>query len=199
VTSKCAAIEKRRQVEREELLRLAVEYKEQATLELMRRKQTRVSGPEIIPHPDDIDFDPTTGSIILNGPVTRDQKMAQDVAVSRWPAVEQEWRNSPLFVAKNPWFLRQYAKLKKQTETVGRLVARRASKINSWDMATPEERIDFARRRLWPEVSKNFPLEFAQSEYCLKSTLRLWLGIEPTKEEDQAFFKEARRVFLPPP
>jgi hypothetical protein len=65
-------------------------------------------------------------------------------------------------------------------------------------MATPEERLEYLRRYYWPDVSRNlkFPLEFVQSEFCLKSTFRLWLGIEPTKEEEQAFFKEARRVLL---
>jgi hypothetical protein len=68
----------------------------------MRRKRERVSGPEIIPHPDDIEIDPKTGSIVLHGPVTADQKMAQDAMVSNWPAVEREMRNSPLFKAQDP-------------------------------------------------------------------------------------------------
>ena len=39
VTAKLAAIENRRRAEREEMLRVVMEYKEQATLELMRRKR----------------------------------------------------------------------------------------------------------------------------------------------------------------
>ena len=39
VTAKRAAIENRRRAEREEMLRVVMEYKEQATLELMRRKR----------------------------------------------------------------------------------------------------------------------------------------------------------------
>ena len=196
VTSKRAAIEKRRRAEREEMLKLAVEYKEQATLELRRRKREGTSGPEIIPHPDDIDFDPTTGAIIFNGPVTADKKMAQDLLVSAWPAAERQWRNSPLFVAKDRRFLRQYAKLKRQMKTVLHLVAKRASKINSWERATPQERIDYLRRTVWPTISGNFPLELVQSEVLLKLTLRLWLGIEPTEEEQQEFLMEAHKVLL---
>jgi hypothetical protein len=196
VTAKRTAIEERRRAELEEMLRTVLEYKEQATIELMRRKRERRSRPEIIPHPDDIDVDPKTGAVVLNGPVTPDQKMAQDLVVSRWPAVEREWRNSPLFVAKDPWFLRLHAKLKRQVGTVVHLVAKRASKINSWDLATLEERIDHLRRCHWPTISRNFPLEFVQSEYCFKSIFRPWLGIEPTDEEQQAFLMEARKVYL---
>jgi hypothetical protein len=69
----------------------------------MRRKRERASGPEIIPHPDDIDIDPRTGAVSFNGPLTLDQKMAQDLVVSAWPGVGRELRNSPLFQAKDPW------------------------------------------------------------------------------------------------
>ncbi len=65
------AIEKRRRAELEEMLRTVSEYKEQATIELMRRKRERRSGPEIIPHPDDIDVDPV-GAVVFNGPITPD-------------------------------------------------------------------------------------------------------------------------------
>jgi hypothetical protein len=60
-----------------------------------------------MPHPDDIDIDPTTGAVSFNGPLTLDQKMAQDLLVSALPAIEQEWRISPRFRAKDPWSLRQ--------------------------------------------------------------------------------------------
>jgi hypothetical protein len=86
------------------------------------------------------------------GPVTADQKMAQDLMVSTWPAVERALRNSPLFKAKDPSFLRMYAKHKGEWEMVARLVARRASKVNSWDIAKPEERMDYLRRVHWPMV-----------------------------------------------
>ena len=49
VTAKRAAIESRRRAEREETLRIAMEYKEQTTQELMRRKRKGASEPEIIP------------------------------------------------------------------------------------------------------------------------------------------------------
>lgn len=75
-------------------------------------------------------------------------------------------------------------------------MAKRASKTNSWDLATPEERMDYLRRCQWPAIDKDFPPEFVQSEYCFKSTFRPWLRIEPTEEEEQAFVTQAREVFL---
>lgn len=196
VTAKRAAIENRRRAEREEILTVVMEYKEQATLELMRRKRGGISGPEIIPHPDDIDIDPKTGAVIFNGPCAPDQKMAQDLLVSTWSAFERKWRNLARFRAKDPWSLRQYAKFRRQFGTIVCLVAKRASKTNSWDLATLEERIDYLRRCHWPTVSRDFPPEFVQSECCFKSIFHPWLGIEPTEEEQQAFVTQAREVFL---
>ena len=56
--------------------------------------------------------------------------------------------------------------------------------------------MDYLRRCHWPTISRDFPPEFVQSEYCFKSTFRPWLGIEPTEEEQQAFLKEARKLYL---
>jgi hypothetical protein len=71
---KLDAIEDRRRAHQEETLKAILEYVEDATLELMRRKRERVSGPEIIPHPDDIDVDRKTGSIVFHGPRTADER-----------------------------------------------------------------------------------------------------------------------------
>jgi hypothetical protein len=198
VSAKFAAVESRKRAQLEELLRAVTEYKQQATLELMRRKRERAPGPEIVPHPDDIDIDPRTGALILNGPLTPDQKMAQDLIVSAWPAVEKEWRNSPHFRAKDPEFLRRYAKSRRRFETIARLAAKRASKVNSWDLATLEERIDHLRARYWPTICAkyDFPPEFLQSECYFKSIFYLWLRIEPTEEENRAFLTTAREVYL---
>jgi hypothetical protein len=199
LTAKRDAIEDRRRAQQEETLQAALEYRAEATLELMRWEREGESGPEIIPHPDDIEIDPKTGSIVFHGPVTADQKMAQDLMISSWPAFERETRNSPLFRAKDPLLLRTYAKFKRQMDVVGRLVARRASKVNSWDIATQQERMDYLRRVHWPIVSKKFPVVIVRSDFCFKSTFRLWLGIEPSEEERRAFLEEAREIFLTPP
>jgi hypothetical protein len=199
LTAKRDAIEDRRRAHEEEKLQAALKYIEEATLELMRRRRERASGPEIIPHPDDFEIDPKTGSIVLHGPATADQKMAQDLMVSTWPAEEREIRNSPRFKAKDPSWLRMYAEFKRQMDVVGRLVARRASKINSWDIATQQERMDYLRRVHWPIVSKKLPVAIVRSDFCFKSMFRPLLGIEPSEEERRAFLEEAREIFLTPP
>jgi hypothetical protein len=200
LAAKRDAIEDRRRAHQDETLQAVLEYMDEATLELMRRKQEGVSGPEIIPHPADIDIDPKTGSIVFHGPLTADQKMAQDLMVSTWPAIEQEFRNSPLFKAKDPSFLRMYAKRKMHFDTVSRLVAKRASKVNSWDMATQQERMDYLRRVHWPIVTKESPFFVnMRSDFFFKSTFRLWLGIEPSEEKRRAFLEEAREILLTPP
>jgi hypothetical protein len=196
VTAKRTAIENRRRSEREEMLRMVLEYKEKAKLELMRRKREGVSGLEIIPHPDDIAIDPKTGAIVFNGPVTLDQKMAQDVLVSTWPAFEREWRTSRRYRAKDPWSLRQYAKCKRQFGTIVRLREKRASRTNSWRLATPEEQMDYFRGYYWPTISRGLPLEFVQSECMFVSSFKSWFGIEKTKEEREEFLKEARNLCL---
>jgi hypothetical protein len=196
VAAKGTAIENRRRIEREELLRVVMEYKKDASWELARRKRERASGPEIIPHPDDIDFDPRTGAVIFRGPVTLDQKMAQDLLVATWPKIDRESRKSRLFRAKDPQTLRLYAKAKRSVETVTRLVEKRASKTNSWLLATLEEQMDYFRREFWPTMSRGLPFEFVQSECMFKSMFKGWVGIELTKEELQESLKEARRIYL---
>ena len=71
--------------------------------------------------------------------------------MSTWPAIEREMRNEPLFAEEDPWFLREYAKFRRQFGTIVRLVAKRASKTNSWDLATLEERTDYLRRCHWDQ------------------------------------------------
>ena len=111
LAAKRDAIEDRRRAEQRETAQAVLEYVEEATLELMRRKRERVSGPEIIPHPDDIDVDPKTGSIVFHGPVTADQKMAQDLMVSRWPAVEGAFRELAAFQGKGSLLLTYVCKM----------------------------------------------------------------------------------------
>jgi hypothetical protein len=195
VIDKRSAIDNRAEAQWEELARMVSEYVSEATLELKRRKGEERLKPEIIPHPDDINIDFARRTINCDGPMTLDQKMAQDLMGSTWPALERDWRKSPLFAAKDRRHLRQYHKTKKQMEKVFRLVAKRASRFNSWENATLEERKDYLRRHFWPTMSENFPPELARSESCFLATSRRWLGIELTKEEDQALFIEVREVF----
>jgi hypothetical protein len=195
MNAKREAIENRRRAHREEMWNMALAYKAEATQELIRRRAMGASGPEIIPHPDDIEINPKTGAIVFNGPVSLDQKMAQDSFLSCGPALEREWRKSPGFISKDPWHLREHAKLKRRLEIVGRLVAKRSSTTNSWDTATLEEKIDFLVRLLLEPLSKYHPIALARSRLFIKLFCRDWLGIEPTDAERQACFLEISEVF----
>ncbi len=191
---KRTAIDKHRLAEREELLGMVLDYMREAREELMRRKMARVSGSDIIPHPDDIDIDPR-GAVICNGPWTFEQKMAQDLMVTTWPERERELRKSPRFGAKDCKYLREYHRMIKQMDTVYDLVAKRACKTDSWEEATLEERKEYLRKHFWPEMSKGLPRELARSEYCFLATFRFCLNVEPTKEQERAFVIDARKAF----
>ncbi len=194
ISGKRAAIDKRKQAELEDTLQAVVNYKREATEEQMRRKIWRFSGPEIIPHPEDNEIDPRRG-VILSGPLTREQKMAQDLMVTTWPDRERELRKSRPFVMKDRKYLREYHRMKKQMGIVYDLVGKRAFRVNSWEEATLEERKEYLRKHFWPEMSKRLPPEFARSEYCFLATFRFCLKIEPTEEQERAFLIEAGQAF----
>jgi Family of unknown function (DUF5681) len=159
VTTKLAVIEVRRQAQWEETLETVMNYKERATLELELMRRQGIAGPEIVPHPDDVSIDPKKRAIVFNGPVTFQQKMAQDFFVSFWPMAQRDWLDSPRFHGKNPQTLRLYKKLKRMADAVTRLVEKRASKTNSWTSATVEERFDYFRDFVWKDLSRRLPLE----------------------------------------
>jgi hypothetical protein len=82
-------------------------------------------------------------------------------------------------------------------DAVGRLVARRASKVNSWDIATLEERMDYLRTVHGPIVSEKYPASVR--DYWFKLRFGLLLGVEPSEEERRAFLEEGREILLTPP
>jgi hypothetical protein len=195
VSAKRDAIEDRRRAEREEIQRKISEYKAEMTYELGRRKAAGVIGPEIIPHPDDIEISPKTGFPVFNGPISINQKMAQDFIMSRGPAMERALRKLPGFISKDPRFLREHAKLRRESKIVGALVAKRASRINSWDISTPEERIDFLRTCIPPNTIEHCPPAVFQSDLFIKMAFSEWLGIEPTEAEREACALEVIEIF----
>jgi hypothetical protein len=185
-------IEARRQAARE----TAVQYKINATRELARRKREGVSGPEIIPHPDDIEIDLVTGVVIFNGPVTADQKMTQDMLMSALPALEQEDREMSDRVKNDPSIRKLLAWCKKGVDKVAYSFAKRASKINSWDAASDEERTAFLKRTQWPLLVKGMPAEIVRSEYMFKRAFLPYLKIEPTEEERQEYLRIGLKTLL---
>ena len=190
------AIDKRRQAEWDEVVRGVLRYKEEGEMKLEHDKKMRNTGSEIIPHPDDIDLDLINRKIVFNGPISAGQKMAQDLVVSRSKLFDELL--SPAHFAKAGRQLqRQVAKTKQGLEEGFRLVARRASKVNSWEMATLRERMDFLRKYIWPTLSEKYFLRLSQSELYFKAVFRSWLEIELTEEEKrECLSKSERRLRL---
>ena len=195
VMDRRAAIDKRQQIEWENLLKATLEYQVEARRQLVLEKKLRRTGREIIPHPDDIEIDLKNRTINCNGPVTADQKMAQDFLMSNGAPLTRQFLNPSHSVARDRRLLRQARKINRQMEEVSRVVAKRASKINSWERATLEERTEFLRKDFWPTFSEKLPLPLAQSELCFKSAFRSYLKIELTEEEDQELIVEVRKAF----
>ena len=61
-----------------ELFTSAVEYKEHWGRVLTERARSGATGPEPIPHPDDVIIDSKTGEVRFDGPVSEQQWMAQE-------------------------------------------------------------------------------------------------------------------------
>lgn len=76
-------IEKQDRKETEDFFKEAYEYKAKWTQELKIIREAGLEEPELVPHPDHIDFDPLTLSVIINGPVTEEQKKRWDILVAR--------------------------------------------------------------------------------------------------------------------
>src|ERR1700730_12361108 len=67
-----------RRIETEELLKVAIEYKENWGRVLADRARNGTTGPVPVPHPDDVIIDYGTGEVRIDGPVDEEQKAAQE-------------------------------------------------------------------------------------------------------------------------
>jgi Family of unknown function (DUF5681) len=72
-----------------ELLKTAVEYKEHWGHVLAKRARNGTTGPEPVPHPDDVIIDHSTGEVRIDGPVLEEQKAAQERLQHMWPDLER--------------------------------------------------------------------------------------------------------------
>ncbi len=79
-----------RRVADAEILRTAVEYKEHWHHVFAERARNGTTGPEPVPHPDDVIIDYQTGAVRIDGPVMEEQKEAWDKLRSMWPKLERE-------------------------------------------------------------------------------------------------------------
>jgi hypothetical protein len=62
----------------DECLKTAIDYKCYWEQELARRAALKITGPEPLPHPDDLIIDLNTGRVIIKGPMTKEEKAAWD-------------------------------------------------------------------------------------------------------------------------
>jgi hypothetical protein len=76
-----------RHVAEMELLKAAVEYKEHWGPILAERARNGTTGPEPVPHPDDLIIDYGNGGVRIDGPVMYEQKEAQDQLRARGPDI----------------------------------------------------------------------------------------------------------------
>ena len=67
-----------RKLENDEYLKTAIDYKYGWEEELEDRRRTGRTGPEPLPHPDDIEIDLKTGKVWFKGPRTKEEKARYD-------------------------------------------------------------------------------------------------------------------------
>lgn len=133
-TSLLQATEKERWALHDEWLKGVIEYKIGWEEALERRKRLGLTGPEPFPHPDDIIIDTFTGEVTLKGPLTKEQKEAQEQLVAMRPKIEKSIHSVNRRLAKNPNDADDLRKLRDlrqwllQVLEVEQMVKRRASK-----------------------------------------------------------------------
>jgi Family of unknown function (DUF5681) len=82
-----------RRVATMELLKNAVDYKEHWHHVLAERARKGTTGPEPVPHPDDVIIDFDTGEFRIDGPVLEEQHLAQERLREMWPdLLERLWK-----------------------------------------------------------------------------------------------------------
>jgi hypothetical protein len=91
-----------RRVATMELLKTAVDYKEHWHHVLAERARKGTTGPEPVPHLDDVLIDYDTGKIRFDGPVEEEQKAAQKWLRARWPDMEQSLKEIDEEIESNP-------------------------------------------------------------------------------------------------
>jgi uncharacterized protein DUF5681 len=79
-----------RQAEADQLLERAVEYKLACEQELELQERLGITGPELLPHPDDVCIDRRTGQVSFKGPVTKEEKAKWDSLYDRVEESDRE-------------------------------------------------------------------------------------------------------------
>ena len=74
----------------DELLNIAIDYKQSWENTLEKNKLLKIHEPEPLPHPDDIIIDMKTGKVTIHGPITREEKIEWDKNLKRLRECEKE-------------------------------------------------------------------------------------------------------------
>jgi hypothetical protein len=69
-------------METEELLMVAIEYKENWGRVLADRVRSGATGPVPVPHPDDVNIDYATGEVRIDGPVDEKAKLTMAATIA---------------------------------------------------------------------------------------------------------------------
>lgn len=109
-----------RRVATMELLKSAFDYKEHWHHVLAERARKGTTGPEPVPHPDDIIIDYDTGKIRIDGPVLEEEKEALDRSRAMWPVMEQLLKEINEEIESDP------------EDSSGRRLQKRLTKILEW-------------------------------------------------------------------
>jgi hypothetical protein len=84
------------------LLEQAIEYKADWEIELDMRKRFGTTGPQPLPHPDDIVIDRSTGEVTFKGPVTTEEKATWDKMRRRKADAKKEIAAIKKLLKKDP-------------------------------------------------------------------------------------------------
>jgi hypothetical protein len=91
-----------RRVATMDLLKTAIDYKEHWHHVLAERARKGTTGPEPVPHPDDVIIDYDTGEFRIDGPVMEEQNEAQIRLRTMWPDIEQSLTEINEEIESNP-------------------------------------------------------------------------------------------------
>jgi hypothetical protein len=123
------SVEADRRRENDKRLRTAIEYKVR-----WEHKRWGVDEADVVPHPDDILINHSTGEVTYKGPISRAQRDAQDQMVAMRPQIVEDIRKIQRCLVDEPdnptlkAALSEYREFLNEIAEVEVLVARRAAK-----------------------------------------------------------------------
>jgi uncharacterized protein DUF5681 len=107
-----------RRVASTQLLKTAIDYKEHWHHVLAERARSGTTGPEPVPHPDEVIIDYETGDIRIDGPVMQEQREARKRLRASWPDIELSLTEINEEIESDPNDL----SLRKQQKTMTKIV-----------------------------------------------------------------------------